>query len=353
VLSQVLSRSLCFVALAMPAAAQTVLFSDGFENGFASWSTTGLWHLEHAADSCGMQVAPFPEGQFCAYYGIDNVCNYDTGSAPNHGTLTLLAPIVLPLSAPAASLHCWTRHQTEPCDGGSEAFDLFNIELSIDGGANWTVVGKRCPAFSNSPWPPDQWEPRGIDLTPYRGQSILLRFRFDTIDNNGNFYRGAFVDKVEVRTEVGQPFCASSNLIVPNFCPCAGPYNMVTIGYGNMSGCTNSSRHDGELAGEGTPLVSSDTVVLKASELGAATVAILLQSDLNFAGALSGDGLLCLTGGITRLAVHESINGTVSFPGSVTRPCRSLGPFRPAAERNSIKSSIATRALTARARSST
>ena len=112
----------CAFALSLPARAQTVLFSDGFENGIANWSTTGLWHRVDTADNCGAQAAPFPEGTHCAYYGIPGMCTFDTGFT-NSGELTLLTPVVLPVAGPAVSLHCWTRQQTENC--ASDGWDNF------------------------------------------------------------------------------------------------------------------------------------------------------------------------------------------------------------------------------------
>jgi hypothetical protein len=241
------------------------------------------------------------------------VCNYDTGTA-NSGDLTLLAPIALPASGPAASLHCWTRHQTESCGPGNQ-FDLFDVQVSTDGGASWTDVGRRCDLKIEAP---DVWSPRGIDLTPYLGQSILVRFHFDTVDDVFNDHRGAFVDKVELRLEAGQPFCTS-------ICPCFGPFNDTGIGYGGMSGCTNSQSREGELAGGGTPSVANDTVMLTASELVSRSVALFLQSDGHGLGSFSGDGLYCLTGSPLKLAVRAAPLGAVSLPGPGDPPLSVLG----------------------------
>ncbi len=303
----------CGALLALPARGQTVLFSDNFENGLGNWSATGLWHIESEMDVCGSQVLPFPAGPQCAYYGIPGVCDYDTGVA-NSGDLTLLAPIVLPASGPAASLHCWTRHQTEQCGPGNQ-FDLFDVQVSTNGGSSWVTVGRRCDLKIQAA---DVWSPRGIDLTPFLGQSILLRFHFDTVDDLFNDFRGAFVDEVELRLEAGQPFCTS-------ICPCSGPFNDTGIGYGGMSGCTNSQAHDGELAGGGTPSVASDTVELSASNLVSRSVALLLQSDGQNQGSFAGDGLYCLTGTPLRLAVRPAPTAAVSFPAPGSPPLSVLG----------------------------
>jgi hypothetical protein len=297
--------TLCVLfALASSVRAQTVLFSDSFESGLGQWTATGLWNLQSRSDSCGSLAAPFPDGQFCAYYGIPGACNYDTGTNPNSGALTLNVPIHLPSGGPAASLRCWTRAQTEGCPVQNE-FDNFNIDVSNNGGATWTTRGRVC---SGKFGPPFAWEPRGIDLSSYLGQSVLVRFTFDTVDAFNNDTLGAFVDRVEVRLEAGQPTCATT-------CPCAGPFNAPSVGYGGISGCTNSVRHQGELAGGGAPSVSNDTLSLVAIGLPPSTVAILYQSDTSDNGAFAGDGRFCLAGSPLMLEVLATSTGTVSFPG--------------------------------------
>lgn len=308
----------CLGFAALPARAQSVFYSESFESGLGNWTATGLWHLESDTDACASQVAPFPDGSHCAYYGVAGACNYETG-APNSGTLTMNAPIAIPSGGPAVQLHCWTRHETEFC-GDASLYDLFNIEASTNGGSSWSVIGSRCYIKFG---PEDEWSVRGISLNAYQGQSLLLRFRFDTVDDFDNGHRGAFVDKIELRVECGQAFCAS-------FCPCEGPFNRPNIGYGGISGCTHSQAREGELAGGGTPSVSNDTAVLTASELSTRSVALFLQSDGQNNGAFNGDGRYCLTGAPLHLAARAAPLGSVSLPGSGDPPLSLLGGIPPA-----------------------
>jgi hypothetical protein len=308
----------CLCAAVLPARAQSVIFSEGFENGLSNWSATGLWHLVDTGDACGAQVAPFAEGNYCAYYGVPGACNYETGGVPNSGELTLLAPIALPAVGPGLRLRCWTRHETEFC-GEAALYDRFDVKISTNGGASWILVGSRCYAKFG---PDDEWSPRGIDLHAYLGQSILVRFVFDTVDNFDNFHRGAFVDKVEVRVEAGQPFCAGA-------CPCAGPFNFPVIGYGGISGCTHSESQFGELAGGGTPSVANDTVVLTANEMSSRSVALFIQSDTHGNGSFLGDGRYCLTGTPLRLGARSAPSGSASLPGPGEPPLSLLGGVPP------------------------
>ena len=81
-----------------------------------------------------------------------------------------------------------------------------------------------------------------------------------------------------------------------------------------MSGCTNSARKEGELAGRGIPSVATDDVVLTASQLMPVTLAVLLQSNSSGAGVFRGDGRICLSGTVTRIAAHVTSGGEISFP---------------------------------------
>jgi len=53
------------------------------------------------------------------------------------------------------------------------------------------------------------WETRTVDLTAFAGQMITLEFRFDTVDNINNNFRGWQVDnvKIEAQTTVCNAVC--------------------------------------------------------------------------------------------------------------------------------------------------
>jgi len=318
---RLLVQTIVFGCLAaLPARAQTVLFSDGFENGMSNWGTTGLWHLVDTSDTCGALAAPFPEATHCVYYGIAGTCDFDTGGT-NSGALTLLTPIALPAAGPAVSLHCWTRQQTENCNAAG--WDNFDIEVSTNG-ATWTVVAHRCDFMMTLT--PETWQPRNVDLSAFLGQSIQIRFRFDAVDGWGNNYLGVLVDRVEIRVEAGHPFCVSG-------CPCAGQpswYYNPEISFGAWSGCMHSQGHEGELSGSGTPSVANDSLVLTASGLRTPSAVMLLQSTTHNDGTFNGDGRYCLTGSSVRLGVQLAPTGSVSFPAPAAPPLSIQGSIPPA-----------------------
>ena len=310
-----LASAFLLLALAPAARGQTVLFSDGFENGLSNWTATGLWRLVADTDPCALQATPFPEAHSAAWYGVPGACNYETGGT-NSGVLQLAQPVAIPAGATAAKLYLWTRQNTEACWEVTQFADRLILSVSTNG-VNWTSVGTSCGKIG---YPPT-WTPRGIDLTPYVGQSIFLAITFDTNDAIDNFGPGVYVDRVEIRTEAGTVFCTSG-------CPCLGPFQGFGFGlsYGNVSGCTNSERREGELSGDGTASVSSDTLVLRATELVPRTIALLLQGDSSTTfGGVFGDGRLCLSGTIRQLGIHPTSTGSLVFPSAGDPPLSVAG----------------------------
>ncbi|MBK7875493.1 MAG: hypothetical protein IPJ77_07040 [Planctomycetes bacterium] len=296
--------------LASAASAQTVLFSDGFENSLGQWIPSGLWNAEAATDACGALRAPFPEGTRGAYYGIDGVCNYDTVGAANAGALALATPVTIPATTPTAWLHFWQYVATESgvCQDG---FDASFVDVSTNGGATWTNLAVNC--FGDNEQAPEVWYPRSIDLSAFRGRSILVRFRFETQDGVLNAHFGWMVDDVEITAEPGTRGCAA-------FCPCSNTAPGAPT-YGAVPrGCGHSFGAYGELAGDGTASVASDTLALHATALPPNAGAILLEALAASTPIPFGDGALCLIGILRRVAAHTASAGASTWPGPSDPP---------------------------------
>ena len=164
------------------------IYFEDFEGGFGNWTMTGLWNPENEADTCGALVTPFPSSSNDAYYGIDSVCSYNNGVA-NTGDLTMVSPVTLPASGLAAVVF-WSYEQTE-C-GGDCTWDNRYVEISADGGGTWSTLGEGDTESI--------WYQKTFDLAPYAGNSVLVRFRFDTLDDVENDYFGWMVDNVSIAT---------------------------------------------------------------------------------------------------------------------------------------------------------
>jgi hypothetical protein len=68
------------------------------------------------------------------------------------------------------------------------------VEVSTNGGSSWTTLRQWDSLNQNQL----AWTAHTVDLDPYTGGTIKLRFFFDSIDNVSNNFAGWFLDNVEV-----------------------------------------------------------------------------------------------------------------------------------------------------------
>jgi hypothetical protein len=97
-------------------------------------------------------------------------------------------------------------------------------------------------------------------------------------------------------------------------CPCSN-----SSAVGNQSGCLNAIGTGGNLVSSGTESLSADSLVFSASGMPASGGGLYFQGTQKIAGGLGtvfGDGLLCVTGSIVRLAVKFNVAGQSTYPGS-------------------------------------
>ncbi|MFC2029734.1 hypothetical protein ACFLWA_03290 [Chloroflexota bacterium] len=178
--------TICAAAETEPCEWATLFFED-FEGRFGGWTSTGLWNPENEGDTCGAKVSPFPSADTGVYYGRDGICHYDTG-VPNIGEYAMTVDVDLTTYSHAA-LFFWSYEETE-CSGGCQ-FDKRYVDVSTNGGANWTTIWE-------SAGPEGVWYQAYANLWGYVGGPVRIRFRFDSIDNTFNAYFGWLVDDVEV-----------------------------------------------------------------------------------------------------------------------------------------------------------
>lgn len=182
--------------------AVSAVFVDDLEAGGAKWSVAGsdgvggpaLWHLT---------THRYNTPNHALYYGRADTLNYDTG-ARNYGSVTSL-PIDLSASRDTALrfMHYLRTENWSP-------YDAARVQVSADNGTTWKDL------YVTSIGNGGTMEPRDIDLSAYDGNTILLRFSFDTVDAGANFYEGWVVDDVIVTGVTnGEPF--------PNRPPVANP----------------------------------------------------------------------------------------------------------------------------------
>ncbi len=126
------------------------------------------------------------------HYGDDGTLTYNTGAA-NSGAIRS-SPISLPTGYARLSLIFWGWHETEPQRVGFSLndFDRKAVDIidSVGTLLSTTVIGSSAA--------PGDWYREEIDLTAYAGQSIIIQFRFDTVDDLNNDFEGWYIDDVQI-----------------------------------------------------------------------------------------------------------------------------------------------------------
>jgi hypothetical protein len=231
----------------------TSLFADGGEDGSSStakYTKSGLWNLACKAQNNNVKTA---NGDCAWYYGSTSSMNYDNGSQ-NSGALMLGTDIEVISSDIEFTFDTWW--DTEP---GAD-YDRKIIQISDDDGASWTNVAAIIGPFdinpaNGQPWSVpgalsgvDQWlqvkqmkmafsggndcppycgneggmydpgnqmygDPNqsgygsggdaeftevSVNLGDYVGDTISIRFYFDTMDAFVNAMEGWYVDNITI-----------------------------------------------------------------------------------------------------------------------------------------------------------
>ncbi|MCD4653222.1 hypothetical protein K8T06_04745, partial [bacterium] len=140
-----------------------------------------LWHRETARY--------MSEFHSWAYNKGDPEFNYDTGA---RNSCSFVSPLISLANTTHPELRYWDWIQNEE----RELYDICWTEISIDNGQNWTVLFE---TYQKT----EVWIERGpIDLSPYVGNLIKIRFRFDSLDSQFNNYEGWYLDDVSIREYV-------------------------------------------------------------------------------------------------------------------------------------------------------
>jgi len=229
------------------------VFFDDMEGDVSDWTATGFWHqvanpqtisVYHAGaatpedppNDINPDLVTLPDtndsgraylgsaygGSHVFWYGVDDygcfidpagTFNLGMQSAKNGGTSgaansgSLVSPAIDLTGLAAASLYFWTWWEIEGTDANT--FDIMYVEISTDGGANFTTIGTLNPLndadnehhqnySSGGSKATPAWVRSAFDIGSYVGNVIKLRFRFDTVDDQYNGFRGWMIDDVTV-----------------------------------------------------------------------------------------------------------------------------------------------------------
>src|SRR5262245_38464600 len=195
-------------AAGAPAPFLTLDFESGqqgfvINNGPQPGHVAGLWHLSTRR---GTQSGHSPVTSF--YFGSEASGNYNVGNTA--GTITS-GPIALP-NSPGVGLAFNYVLLTE----GNGSFDQASVQVSSNGGATFTTI-----ASSTNPASlplSGVWRNASFSLAPFAGQTVLIRFSFDTLDGILNNFEGWYVDDLQLTAPAiwndYYSFSASANDVV-------------------------------------------------------------------------------------------------------------------------------------------
>lgn len=164
-------------------------FADDAESGEDGWTVEtsdeiSQWHItENRSQSAS----------HAWYYGREGTWDFDTG-ARTYGYL--ISPDINLCGFSDAKVSFWSWHETEPFDPANPTFvniyDVKFIDISTNGGTTWTALFQ----LTHPENPMGVWEYIEVPLTSYVGQTIKIRFRFDTGNSLNNTYEGWYVDDI-------------------------------------------------------------------------------------------------------------------------------------------------------------
>lgn len=181
--NEITLRDTIRVAVGLP----TIAFTDGAETGTSNWNISSGWGRHSTARSGSWSFTDSPAGQ----YG-NNI----------NSPLTKLTPIPIPLDASSPKLNFWTRWDIET------TYDHARVEVSTNNGSTWVALagryttaatgsGAQIPAGTHGyQGTQTSWVQEEIDLLPYIGRNLSLRFRLMT---DGSVTKdGIYVDDIAI-----------------------------------------------------------------------------------------------------------------------------------------------------------
>jgi hypothetical protein len=150
---------------------------------------------------------------FSGTLGFD--CQPSAEGSLNSGPVTveLVGPgITLPESPGGVIASFWLWSDVEVlASGGADERDVLTVmvhDLLTD--VTWPVTSSLAVGKSTG----GAWQQMALDLSPWRGSTVSLRFLFDTLDSQDNHHEGIYLDDLRIT-----PRCASGCCDVDADCP--------------------------------------------------------------------------------------------------------------------------------------
>ncbi len=155
------------------------------------------------------------------------------GNAVDFSASDLISPAIGLFGGNQATLEFWQNYEfSSNSSDGSDGFGDFSTEtgtvsVSIDNGANWMDLTSMNDGASAG------WEPVQLDLTPYIGNIIRIRFDYQLFSFNSNARLGWMLDDFQLTmNQVAKTAIEVTNNLAEAGVTLVGPTNQVATGQG-------------------------------------------------------------------------------------------------------------------------
>ncbi len=227
-------------------------------SGFHSFEIVDFFAWDFEADNGGFagtgpdwQWGAPTSGPGAANSGVNVWATQLGGNYSSSSNSKLDAPsVTVPSSHTYAQLSFWQWYDTE------QNYDGGNVKVSTDGGSTWTIltpdVGYTGTATSGNAAIPGEpcfsghnqkfWQLVTCDLTPYKGQSVVIRFDFGS--DSSVQYPGWYVDDVRIEgaEDTAGPEFVSRSIPLSTFDE-TGPYTVTATVVDALSGLASVTMH--------------------------------------------------------------------------------------------------------------
>jgi subtilisin family serine protease len=146
-------------------------------------ATSGLWHPSNYRSASGNGSS--------WYYGSEATRNYDTGSR-TYGAL-VFPTLTVQAGNPQLTFKSWRRTEV----GGF--YDQSMVQISLNGGLSWMTL-RAITDISGT------WQTVNVSLASYVGQSVVVRFYFDSLTGSNNAYEGWYIDEPQLGSVALEPW---------------------------------------------------------------------------------------------------------------------------------------------------
>ena len=121
-------------------------------------------------------------------YNLPDTHTYNTGSRTT-GAFMFTVDLKSYTSSTLDFFHCyWTESRSD------DAYDVLRVQISTDLGQTWTTLKQWDSRDPNV----ETWTQVTLDISPYCGNLVQIRFYFDSVDYKYNYYEGWYIDDITI-----------------------------------------------------------------------------------------------------------------------------------------------------------